>query len=176
MAKTVVGLFEDSARAQAAVQELIQAGFPRGDIGVIANGDEDGAYDETTAGGVHHTTGEEATRGAETGAVIGGVAGLLVGLGAFAIPGIGPIVAAGPIAAAIAGIGVGAVAGGLMGALIHVGVPEDEARYYAEGVRRGGTLVTVKADSDSADRAASIFQTHRALDIGNSVGASSGVV
>ncbi len=83
----------------------------------------------------------------------------------LAIPGIGPIVAAGPIAAALAGAGVGAVAGGLIGGLTGVGVPEDDASYYAESVRRGGALVTVRADDSRADEAASAMRDHGAVDI-----------
>jgi len=166
VAKTVVGLFDDLTEARTVVRELVDAGYPRADIGLIANGDDNDGLTGEDETSVHHTVGEDTVRGAEAGALVGGIAGLLVGLGAFAIPGIGPIVAAGPIAAALAGLGVGAVTGGVMGALIHAGVPEDQAHYYAEGVRRGGTLVTVKADADSADRAVSIFQAHGAVDVG----------
>ena len=166
MAKTVVGLFDDPAEAQTVVQDLVGSGFARGDIGVIANNADNRFSDGSVAGDTsYHHGGESAAKGAGTGAVVGGIAGLLVGLGAFAIPGIGPIVAAGPIAATLAGAGVGAVAGGLIGALTNIGVPEDEAHYYAEGVRRGGTLVTVKTDDTSADRAADIFHRHDAVDI-----------
>jgi hypothetical protein len=83
----------------------------------------------------------------------------------LAIPGIGPIVAAGPLAAALAGAGVGAVAGGLIGGLTGAGVPEEDANYYAESVRRGGTLVTVRADESRADEAARIMRNHGAVDI-----------
>lgn len=170
MTKTVVGLFDDPMEAQNVVQELVSGGFSRSDIGVIANNSENRYSTGTVAGNENYqSAGDEAAhgagKGAGTGAVVGGLAGLLVGLGAFAIPGIGPIVAAGPIAAALAGAGVGAVAGGLLGALTNIGVPENEAHYYAEGVRRGGTLVTVKTDDASADRAADIFHHHNAVDI-----------
>ena len=97
--------------------------------------------------------------------MLGGAAGLVVGLMGLAIPGIGPIVAAGPIAAALAGAGVGAVAGGLIGGLTGVGVSEDDASYYAESVRRGGALVTVRADDSRADEAASLMRNHGAVDI-----------
>lgn len=166
MAKTVVGLFDDPEEARRVAEELVDGGFPRSEIGVIANNTSDQFSTGTVAGdaGYHHT-GESAAKGAGTGAVVGGIAGLLIGFGAFVIPGIGPIVAAGPIAAALTGAGMGAVAGGLLGALTNLGVPENEAHYYAEGVRRGGALVTVRTDDASADRAAAIFHRHDAVDI-----------
>jgi uncharacterized protein (TIGR02271 family) len=160
MAKTLVGLFDDFTEAQSVVQELVNNGFAREDISLAAN-DATGAYAKSTdAGGMSGTA-----IGAGTGAVVGGLGGLLVGLGALAIPGIGPIVAAGPLIAALTGAGVGAVAGGLIGALTDIGVPEEEAGYYAEGVRRGGTLVTVRAEEHLADRAVEIMERHHAVDV-----------
>jgi hypothetical protein len=91
--------------------------------------------------------------------------GLLVGLGALAIPGVGPLIAAGPIATTLLGAGVGAAAGGLLGALVDVGVPEDEANYYAEGVRRGGVLVSVGAEDAMVDRVINILERHNAVDV-----------
>ena len=110
-------------------------------------------------------TGSGAATGAAAGGVLGGAAGLVVGLMGLAIPGIGPIVAAGPLAAALAGAGVGAVAGGLIGGLTGAGVSEEDANYYAESVRRGGALVTVRADDARADEAARIMRSHGAVDI-----------
>jgi hypothetical protein len=104
--------------------------------------------------------------------VLGGLAGVLVGLGALAIPGIGPVIAAGPLAAALtglAGAGAGAVAGGvtggLIGALVDMGVPQETAQYYAEGIRRGGTLVTVRSDDTFTDRVVDILNRHDPVDI-----------
>jgi len=161
MAKTVVGLFDDWSTAQNVVQDLVNNGFAREDISVVANQPEG---ELATAGETDTGMGGLAA-GAGTGAVLGGVAGLLVGLGALAIPGFGPILAAGPLAAALTGAGIGAVAGGMIGALVDLGVPEEEAEYYAEGVRRGGTLVTVKTDDNMVDRAVSIMNRHGAIDI-----------
>ncbi len=103
---------------------------------------------------------------------LGALGGLLVGLGALTIPGIGPVIAAGPLAVALStltGVGVGAVAGGvtggLLGALIGLGIPEQEAHYYAEGVRRGGVLVTVQADEYNADQITDILNHHDPIDI-----------
>ena len=95
----------------------------------------------------------------------GGAAGLAASLMGLAIPGIGPIIAAGPIVATLSGAGVGAVAGGLIGGLTDMGVSKTDAEYYAESVRRGGALVTVRADDSRADRAADIMREHGAVDI-----------
>ena len=97
------------------------------------------------------------------------MAGLLIGIGALAVPGIGPVLAAGPLAGALgtalAGAGIGAAAGGLVGALAGLGVPEEHAEYYAEGVRRGGTLVSVQTDDVNADAAAEAMRAAGALDV-----------
>ncbi|HZA96485.1 MAG TPA: general stress protein [Burkholderiaceae bacterium] len=171
MAKTIVGSFDSFEEAQEVVRDLQQRGFSRDDISVIAN-NATGKYSSESAGvqamgdrsNVSETGANTAT-GAAAGGVLGGAAGLVVGLMGLAIPGIGPIVAAGPIAAALAGAGVGAVAGGLIGGLTGVGVPEDDASYYAESVRRGGALVTVRADDARADEAASLMRSQGAVDI-----------
>jgi hypothetical protein len=106
-----------------------------------------------------------AATGAVTGGVVGGAAGLAASLMGLAIPGIGPIIAAGPIVAALSGAGVGAVAGGLIGGLTDMGVSKTDAEYYAESVRRGGALVTVRADDTRAERAAEILRDRGAIDI-----------
>ena len=166
MAKTVIGLMENLGAAQRTVRELVDGGIPRDDIGFMAN--ERHAVPSTAAlnesEGSHTASG--ALMGAGTGAAVGGIAGLALAFAPLAIPGIGPILAAGPIAAALAGAGIGAVAGGLIGGLTKLGVPEEEAHYYAEAVRRGGILVTVAADSAAqADLAVVIMKRHGALDI-----------
>jgi uncharacterized protein (TIGR02271 family) len=165
MSKTVIGLFDNVGEAQNVVQDLVASGIERGDIGFMAN------EKQTTPGraNLEREGGDVASgalAGAGTGAAIGGVAGLALALAPLAIPGIGPIVAAGPIAAALTGAGLGAVTGGLIGGLTRLGVPDEDAHYYAEGVRRGGILVTVAADDErEAQRAAEIFRRHGALDI-----------
>lgn len=180
MAKTVVGLFDSFETAQMVVQDLIDQGFRREDISVVAN---DEARGTSTSGATDEAAAAEgAGAGAVGGTVIGGALGLLVGAGLLAIPGIGPVLAAGPLAAAIGttaatvgagalGAGIGAATGGLIGGLVGAGVPKEEAEYYAEGVRRGGTLVTVSADDSEASRAQSIMLNHGAVDI-NQRGAS----
>ena len=132
MAKTVVGSFDNYSEAHGVVEELVNIGVPRDEISIVAN-DTDGRYtrSDTTAGDAGRTA-SGAGKGAVVGGAIGGAAGLAAGLAGLAIPGIGPIIAAGPIAAALAGAGAGAVAGGLIGGLTHVGVPEEDAHYYAE--------------------------------------------
>ena len=161
--KTIVGLFDNFAQAEAAVRDLEQAGYDKGDVSVVAN--------ESTRTGVATTTDNDtsAAEGAGTGAVIGGVtggaAGLIASLTALAIPGIGPVLALGPLMAALTGAGVGAVAGGLIGALTSAGVPESHADYYAEGVRRGGTLVTVSARDEDAEEVMRILNRHNPVDI-----------
>ena len=175
MAKTVVGLFDNYSEAQSVVQDLVDGGFRREDISIAANQTASGgAGDGTLSAGTAGTTGEHAVgKDAGVGAGVGGVVGLLVGLGALTIPGIGPILAAGPLAAAlgitigstVTGAAIGGIAGGLVGALTHIGVPKEHAEYYSEGVRRGGTLVTVSASDDMAQRAVDILNGHGAVDI-----------
>lgn len=169
MAKTIVGSFDSFEEAQEVLRDLQQRGFARDDISVIANNasgryGSEGQLPRDAATSVSDTGAGTAT-GAAAGGVLGGAAGLVVGLMGLAIPGVGPIIAAGPIAAALAGAGVGAVAGGLIGGLTGVGVSEDDAEYYAESVRRGGALVTVRADDARAEEAASAMRSRGAVDI-----------
>lgn len=179
MAKTIVGLFDNFNDAENVVRDLENANFAKNDISIVANQTAHAATTggATTGGATTGTggtqTGTGAAHGAEAGAVIGGVTGLLVGLGALAIPGIGPVLAAGPLAAALGttlgatatGAAIGAVGGGLIGALTHAGVPKEEAQYYTEGVRRGGTLVTVNSPDDRAQEAVDIMNGRGAVDI-----------
>ena len=167
MAKQVVGLFESMQDAHGAVQALTNAGFTADDISIVANNSGGTAGDGGDGGS---EAAEGAGAGATGGAVLGGLGGLLVGLGALAIPGIGPVVAAGSLATTLgttlAGAGLGAAAGGLVGALVGAGIPEEDAGVYAEGVRRGGALVTVQAATDDdADRAADILDQYGVVDI-----------
>lgn len=173
MAKTIVGLYDHIGQARATVEQLVDAGFDRDAISLVANAtakeygryfDEQGRYrsgnfdDELTSG-------EGAAAGAGIGAAIGGLGGLLMGLGLLAVPGVGPALAAGPIVSALVGAGIGAAAGGLMGALVNSGVPEEEAGYYAEGVRRGGSLVMLTVAEERVDEAERIMNDHDPVDI-----------
>lgn len=157
MTKTVVGLFGSYDEAQAVVRDLREGGFAAGDISIVAN--------RKPAEGSEVEEVETLGSGVGTGAAIGGIAGLILGLGALVIPGIGPIIAAGPIAAALTGAGIGAAAGGLLGTLSHMGVPEDEANFYAEGIRHGGALVAVHAHDNQVQSALDILNGHGAVDV-----------
>ena len=154
--KTITGLFDDYADGRAAVTALEAAGIPSNDISIVSNNAAGQTVDDRS------DVGEKAGAGAGIGAVVGGAGGLLTGLGLMAIPGVGPVVAAGWLAATAAGALAGAVAGGaaggLIGALTDSGVPEEHAHVYAEGVRRGGTLVTAKVDDTKVDEANAILK------------------
>ena len=150
---TLSHLYADSAVARAVVDELKAAGLPEDDIGIIApsrsvrmeNADLENADDVVDRDGDgHDDRGQTINRSAGIGAALGGAAGLLAGLAAFVLPGIGAVVAAGWLASALAGAVAGGAAGGVVGALIEAGVSENDAAGYAEGVRRGGTLVTIR--------------------------------
>lgn len=167
MAKTLTALFDTYTEAQRAVHDLIDQGFSRDDISLISQ-KPDGT-DASVTGQEYIEESSGIAAGAGMGAALGGVGGLLLGLSALAIPGVGPIVAAGPLAAALMGAGLGAAAGGLMGALTDLGVPETEAGYYAEGVRRGGVLVLVGTEDTMAERAATILNHHNPLDLNERV-------
>jgi hypothetical protein len=172
MTKTIVGLFDRFTDAQSAVQTLVNAGVRRDDISIVAN-DRGGDYARAVGTTETTTAGEGAAAGAIGGGVLGGLLGLLVGVGALAIPGIGPVIAAGPLVAAlgaagastVVGAGIGAATGGVLGALVGAGVPEEDAHIYAEGIRRGGTLVTVTAEDSMASRAADILNSAGAVDV-----------
>lgn len=166
--RTVVGVFNSVSDAQGAVRELESEGISRSDISLVANKNAVG-YDTMDAG--DRDKASDVVADAGIGAAIGGVGGLLLSAaGAITIPVIGPILAAGPIAAALAGAGIGAAAGGLIGALTESGVPEEDAKYYAEGVRRGDVLVTVKAQGTRADHVSDVLDRHNAVDVDDRVG------
>jgi hypothetical protein len=175
MTKTVVALYDDREAAQRAVSELVNNGFERDDISLLAP-DASGEFSRELdiADPTNTSAAQGAGLGAGLGAALGGLGGLLVGLGALTIPGIGPVLAAGPLAAAmsgLAGAGVGAIAGGvtggLLGALIDMGIPEERAHYYAEGVRRGGTLIVVRTNDERTRDAVDIVNRQRPVDVNN---------
>ncbi|MGV3719562.1 MAG: YsnF/AvaK domain-containing protein, partial [Actinomycetota bacterium] len=164
MPSTVVGFFDQFSEARSAVEDLIASGVPRDDVSITSS-NATGEHDEFSAHETGNRSGSGAATGAGVGAVVGGIGGLLVGLGLLTIPGIGPILAAGPLATAAAGAVAGAATGGLLGALVGMGIPEEDAHTYAEGVRRGGTLVTVNADDAQLDTVSTILNRHGAVDI-----------
>ncbi|HEX6386437.1 MAG TPA: hypothetical protein VF177_17335 [Anaerolineae bacterium] len=162
--KTVIGLFDNLSDAHEVVEDLMDAGFTRDDISLVAR-DRGAEYATYLDEDADEEVAEATATGAIAGGAIGGIAGLLVGLGALAIPGVGPVVAAGPIVAALTGAGIGAATGGIFGALVGWGIPEAEAGVYAEGVRRGGTLVIVRAPDDRVERAVDIMEDHDPVDV-----------
>lgn len=157
--KTVVASYNRLDDATAAMRDLRDAGFAETDLNLLAS--RTTREDATDSGDMPGNT----ATGAIAGGALGGAAGLAVSLMGLAIPGIGPILAAGPIAAALAGAGAGAVAGGVVGALTDVGVSETDAQIYAESVRRGGAVVTVRTDEARAAAAEEILDRHDAVDI-----------
>ena len=158
---TVVGVFRDHGRARDAIGALKDAGFAANDIGILTP-------DRGETRAMAEDTGTKAGAGAATGAVAGGVlgglAGWLAGIGALAIPGIGPFLAAGALGTALGGAAIGAGVGAVAGALTGMGVPEEEAKWYEQEVRGGGTLVTVRADG-RYDEAQRLLRRHGAYDV-----------
>ena len=164
MIKTIVGSFDSVDEADRGARELRQSGFMKEDINVVVNNVRRTDHDASTGA----TETGAATTGAVAGGAVGGVAGIaasIAGLAGLAVPGIGPILAAGPTVAALAGAGAGAVAGGLIGALTEAGVDKDEAELYAESVRRGGSLVYVRTDQSRAEEATWCLRRAGAIDI-----------
>lgn len=163
MAQAVVCIVQSEQIAQNIVDDLRTNGFAGDDISVLfpdRTGTRDFAHEKGTKAP------EGATTGATTGGILGGAAGWLVGIGALAIPGMGPFIAAGPIMAALSGAAVGAAAGGLTGALVGLGIPEYEAKQYEGKIRDGNILISVHAeDGDERRRAKEIFELHQAKDV-----------
>ncbi len=185
MTKTLTRLFDNYSDAENAVRELETMGVPHSDISIVAN-DATGAHGgtirghndvgtkaavaghETAAAVAHADDTGDVSRGATTGALLGGAGGLLAGLGLLAIPGLGPVVAAGWLLATATGAGIGAAGGaatgGIVGALKNSGHTDEEAHVYSEGVRRGSTLVSAKVPDDMAASAVALFGRYNAVD------------
>jgi len=161
--KTVVALYDKLSDAHEALRELTEAGVRREDISLLA------ADPDKTAGAdlatMKAADASPASEGAVIGGVVGGLAGLVLGLSSLTIPGLGPIIAAGPLASMLVGAGIGAAGGGLLGALVGWGVPETEAGYYSEAVRRGSTLVAVRAPEADVPRLVEILNRHNLVDL-----------
>jgi hypothetical protein len=166
MSITISRLYDRYADAERAVTALESAGIPHSDISIVANNSDNwytGGKKDRDNDGVDDRA-ESAGKGAGIGAGIGGVAGLLAGLGLLAIPGLGPVVAAGWLASMAVGAAAGAATGGIIGALTEAGLSEEDAHTYAEGVRRGGTLVTARVPDADRARFESIL-SHSSVDI-----------
>jgi hypothetical protein len=157
-------LFKDRGSFDNAINALRAAGFRNSDVSAILP-DRD-LTTRDLAHEVHSKAPEGAATGGGAGAAVGGVLGWLVGVGALAIPGIGPLVAAGPIVAALAGAGALGAAGGLVGGLVGAGIPEIEAKRYAGRIREGGLLISVHCDDkDWAERAREVLKATGGHDI-----------
>ncbi|HZG69898.1 MAG TPA: general stress protein [Chondromyces sp.] len=147
MEKRIVGVYNTQDEAIAAIEDLKRQGYASEDISVLSKNEEQVDY---VAEQTDTKAEEGAATGAATGGLLGGLTGVLAGAGALAIPGIGPIVAAGPIAAGLTGAAAGAGAGGLAGALIGMGIPEDDAETYESYVKEGKILVLVDRNPNLA--------------------------
>jgi len=174
VAKTVLGVFDNTTQAEKAVDDLQRRGFKKDEISIVARESVARSAAGGAAGGRrvaedqrnrnNRTTMDidnNISGGVATGGAIGGIAGLLAGVGALAIPGIGPIIAAGPIAAALSG----AVTGGIAGGLIDWGIPEDVGKRYEERVKEGKIVAMVRTDDTKVNQAADIFRRHGAKDV-----------
>jgi hypothetical protein len=169
---TIVALYDHYKNACQAVADLLQAGAERGKISLLANnlnGDHPSLTTNPSFGREEFDTKDEkqpaVVTGAEFGIGVGGIFGVLVGTGAIMVPGIGPLVAAGTLATLAAGAAAGGIVGGVIGLLAEHGVSNADSNLYAEGLKRGGTLVTVVADDDRLDGLREIFERHGAVDI-----------
>src|SRR5450432_4396913 len=159
----VFGIYHNAEQAERVVDRLREEGFSDDAISVLLQdnqGSKDFAHEKDTKAP------EGTTAGVTTGGVIGGTLGVLAGIGALAIPGVGPLIAAGPIMAGLAGLGVGGAVGGLVGALVGMGIPEYEAKLYEGRVKDGGTVLSVHCDtSEQVSRAKEILKGTGATDI-----------
>jgi len=159
----VFGIYKTAGQAERAVDMLMEAGFANNDISVLlpdTQSSKEFAHEKNTKAP------EGTTTGVATGGVVGGTLGLLAGIGALAIPGLGPFIAAGPIMGALAGAGVGGAVGGLIGALVGMGIPEYEAKRYEGRVKNGGVLLSVHCEtSDEVKRAEDLLKQTGAEDV-----------
>lgn len=168
MSRTITRLFDTHSDAENAVRALEARGVPSSDISIVANNSSGahGSGSGADATGVNDDG--DVNRGVSTGALVGGAGGLLAGLGLLAIPGLGPIVAAGWLLSTAAGAGIGAlgggVTGGIVGALKNAGHTEDDANVYSEGVRRGSTMLTARIPDSMSDEAVTLLDSHNGVD------------
>jgi hypothetical protein len=163
MKKSVMCIVETQSKAEAIVNQVELAGFPRSDVSVLLpskSGSKDFAHEHNTKAP------EGAIAGVGAGGVVGGTLGLLAGIGALAIPGVGPLIAAGPLLAALSGAAAGATVGGITGALVGMGIPEMEAKRYEGKIKGGNILISVHTStSEEQTRVEKIFKAAKAQDI-----------
>ncbi len=172
--KPISAMFDTYEAATRCVTRLKAAGIPESDISIVG-GDTamrapDGTIRDDAAVDASDATETNAGSGTAVGAAIGGGAGLLAGLGILAVPGVGPVVAAGWLATTLLGAIAGGAAGGIIGGLVDAGMPEEEAHTYAEGIRRGGTLVTVNTDSARIGEVTTLLDQEGAIDMNQRAG------
>jgi len=160
MSQTVTYIYDDPSLAAQAVRALESAGFSSNEVSIVRQGD-----DTNFGARTDDPVSDGATTGASVGLAAGAGAGLLAALGMIAIPGLGPLVAAGVLATTLATGAAGAVGGGILGALVDYGISEEDAPVYAENLRRGGTLVSVRTDGNRLDQAELIMQRFSPVDI-----------
>src|SRR5215470_5112673 len=167
----VFGIYPTTIAAERAVGALVQSGFSNNDISVLLpdrQGTKDFAHEK------HTKAPEGTTAGATTGGILGGALGLLAGIGAVAIPGVGPFIAAGPIMGGLAGLGVGGTVGGLVGALVGLGIPEYEATRYEGRLKAGGVLLSVHCETNNEiSRAKEVLERTGGTDVASASEASS---
>ncbi|MEJ6949771.1 hypothetical protein [Natronospora cellulosivora (SeqCode)] len=154
---TVIGVFDNKESAEHALNQVRNAGITDDRISMVAKEDQVRNNNENEGGYAEQNLGD----GAATGGAIGGIAGLIAGAGALAIPGIGPIIAAGPIAAGLTGLAAGGIAGGL----IDMGIPEERGDYYEGEVKKGKIVAAVEADEDKVDDVSSVLRDNGASDV-----------
>lgn len=169
--RAVFGIYASEVQAERAVNALVDDGFPSQDVSVLM------PDQRSTREFAHHKdtkAPEGATAGATAGGVVGGTLGVLIGLGALAVPGVGPLLAAGPLVAGLAGLGAGGAVGGLIGAMVGLGIPEYEARRYEGRVKDGGILLSVHCETPGEIlRAKEILNSSGATDIASSAESAS---
>jgi hypothetical protein len=169
MSKTITRLFDNYSDAKTALVDLETLGIAHDDMSIVAN-NADGAHGDYDRDGDNDDVNDhgDVSRGTSTGAALGGAGGLLAGLGLLAIPGLGPIVAAGWLAATAAGAGLGALGGAatgsIVGALKTAGHTDEEAHVYSEGVRRGGTLLSARVPDDMVSQAEAVLGRNNSVD------------
>jgi hypothetical protein len=172
MTKTIIAVYETLGGARDAFEDLVESGIPADDISVVTY-DKDGRYARMLEGGaINNATTYDDDVSAGEGAAFGALAGLAVGLGALLIPGVGPFIAAGPLAAALTagtvGVVAGAATGGLVAGLVDMGIPENDATAYFDSVHGGGSMVVVKVPDNMVESSSKIMTSCGPIDVNES--------
>lgn len=163
--KTIVAVYDNHQEAKEATEALYQDGFTSEQVSLVASDHKREYYREDTVHEGGETAAGRAGSWAVTGGLFGGIAGLVAGLVGLTLPGVGPVIVAGPLGAMLGGAITGAIAGGLLGALTGLGIPEEEAHVYAEGLRRGSNLVSVTIPGERVDAAMAVMNRYNPVDI-----------